>query len=99
MGAEIYLIGIGYIVAAFTIAFYARNKKIGFVRTFLFSIILTPIVGGILSASSAKNIIYHVKQYKCPECGYSFTERHPKCPFCAKDGKIIRLEERIREMT
>ncbi len=96
---ELYIIITVYIIAAFYFSRQAMYYEISGFKVFLLSILLTPLVGAIVLYNSRRKILYKVKQYKCPTCNFSFTEFHEQCPHCAKEGKKVRLQEKLRDMT
>lgn len=80
-----------YLALALGVAFLGENRKIGFMQSLGLSIFLTPIIGIALVFHSDKKITYFEYQYRCPQCGYYFTEELELCPYCSKSGKEIRL--------
>lgn len=84
-----------YLILALVLAFWGRERNVGFVSALLFSVLLTPIAGLIVVINSPKLILYHIVQHHCPQCGYSFDEAHESCPICQKDGKFVLLNPTI----
>ena len=81
------------------IAMAAKDRHIGMFKAFIISIFLTPLIGYFFYANSKTRNYYYDYRYKCPICNYQFTENHPKCPFCAKEGKESFLKRIVAEMT
>ncbi len=96
---EIYLIVIAYLILTVWLVIEGGKRKIGYVRSFIFSFFLTPLVGFAFVYNSDKKILYKVTYYKCSRCEFEFTEYHEKCPICAKEGFEIELKEVTKEMT
>ncbi|MCF8234989.1 MAG: hypothetical protein K9G67_08200 [Bacteroidales bacterium] len=96
---EIYLLIAAYIGLTIWLTVEGQKRNIGATRSFLFNLLLTPIIGFILVFNSGRRISYLVKQYKCPRCSYEFTEEQEYCPLCIKDDKKVKLEEVQKEMT
>jgi hypothetical protein len=86
---------IAYFLFALGIAFWGKERTIGFFNSLVISLLLTPIAGFFVVLNSQKLILYHIVQHNCPECGYSFSEPHDYCPMCAKEGKYIILKPNI----
>ena len=83
-----------YLASAIYIGFKGQNRKIGWLRTLIVSIFLTPIVGYIAYLKSSKDECT-LKVYKCKRCEFIYTEKHSVCPLCAKDGLNIFVNEKI----
>jgi len=86
----VYLIII-YLLLAMVVAYLGENRNVGSTKAFVFSLLLTPIIGIVVVANSSKKITYSEFQYHCPRCGYNFTEELEFCPYCSKNGKEIKL--------
>jgi len=84
-----------YLLFVLVIAYFGKDRTIGFFNTLLISLLLTPIAGLIVVVNSQKLILYHIVQHNCPECGYSYSEPHEFCPMCQKDGKYVVLKPNI----
>lgn len=96
---EIYLIIIAYLGLTIWFAIEGNKRKIGATKSFIISLLLTPIIGFIVVFNSKKIMSYFVYQYKCSRCNYEFTEQQEYCPLCAKEGERIRLKKVTKEMT
>lgn len=84
-----------YLFFVLVIAFFGKDRTIGFFNALLISLLLTPVAGLIVVVNSQKLILYHIVQHNCPECGYSYSEPHDCCPMCQKDGKYVVLKPNI----
>lgn len=80
-----------YILLALGVALLGQSRKVGFIQSFVLSVLLTPIVGLMVVAHSDKKITYFEYQYHCPRCGYNFTDEQKECPYCLKAGHHILL--------
>ncbi len=96
---EIYLAIVVYSGLVIWLTLEGSRRKIGWLRTLLISLLLTPIVGFVFVFNSGKRISYFEVHYKCNRCGYEFTEHSDHCPLCKKDGHEIKLEEVQKIMT
>ncbi len=96
---EIYLIIIAYLGLTIWFTIEGNNRKVGAVKSFLVSFLLTPAIGFIVVFNSKRKMSYLVHQYKCPRCNYEFTEPLENCPLCAKEDKQIQLDKVTKEMT
>lgn len=89
------LIIVAYFIVCLAVAFLGKDRTIGFVSSFIISLLLTPIAGLLVVVNSSRLILYHIVQHDCPECGYSFDSKHDFCPLCLKEGKYIVLNPNI----
>jgi hypothetical protein len=87
----LYLLLLIYFILSTGVAYLGADRSIGFGKAFLFSILLTPIMGLTIVAHSSKKITYFEIQFHCPRCGYNFTEKHEFCPYCHEKGLAIPL--------
>jgi len=88
-----------YLLIAVAVAVAAKNRQVGMFKVLAISIFFTPLVGYFIYANSKTKNHYYDYRFKCPICGYQFTENHTKCPFCAKEGKEVVLKRIVIEMT
>lgn len=96
---EIYLAIAIYVGLLVWLTLEGSRRKIGWLRAFLISLLLTPITGFIVIFNSGKEISYFETHYKCRRCAYEFTEYSHHCPLCEKDGHKVELEEVQKVMT
>ncbi|MCF8229197.1 MAG: hypothetical protein K9G58_06545 [Bacteroidales bacterium] len=96
---EIYLAIAVYLGLDIWFAIEGSKRKIGALRAFLISFLLTPIVGFIFVFNSEKKFAFFEVHYQCSRCGYEFTEKTLYCPLCEKDGHKVELEEVKKVMT
>lgn len=87
----IFLIAFSYLFLIAVVTFAASNRKIGKSRVFLISVLLTPIAGFIAFRYSDPAELLRYTRYRCPSCGVDFTEPMIDCPYCRRDGEIIKL--------
>jgi predicted RNA-binding Zn-ribbon protein involved in translation (DUF1610 family) len=84
-----------YILLSVSVGIIARDRRIGFIQAFVFSLFLTPIAGLAVVMKSDKLILYHMVQYGCPECGYHSEKAEDYCPHCREQGKYVILKPNI----
>lgn len=79
-----------YLLLCVLVANYAKNRTYGFLQTLIFSLILTPIVGLIVTLLSKEVIVKQT--YKCKHCGFVSVQNADFCPACEKDDKGLTKE-------
>lgn len=96
---DLILLIIVYAVAAISIPVMAFRKGLSWLRALLLSVFLTPFAGAIYLANSTQLPMWYEKRYRCPRCGFSFTEPSEECPYCAAEGHHVKLKETYAKMT
>ncbi|MAE08039.1 MAG: hypothetical protein CL661_04690 [Bacteroidetes bacterium] len=80
------VIFLSYLTLSIIIASKTTNSQLSFIKLFLISFFLTPIVGTALLINSKMKSFNNLYHYKCPRCNYYFTEEQDSCHQCVKDG-------------
>lgn len=80
------LIFIFYLLLSIVIASHTTNSQLSFIKLFLISFFLTPIIGSALLINSKMKSLQNEYHYSCPRCNYYFTEEQDSCNQCLKDG-------------
>lgn len=88
-----------YFILSIITANNTRSTRLSFMKLFMISFFLTPIVGSVFLYFSKKNSDSNEYHYKCPGCGYYFTEVHNNCPQCISDGYEYRLHKHKRMLS
>lgn len=90
-----------YLFCALAYATYSSVKKnknwfVFFIMTLIFTPIFTSF---LLFRKKKQKITYVVSRYKCPRCEFKFDSQMDHCPYCEKDGYIVKLVEVSQIMT
>lgn len=96
---ELYIGIVLYVVSTIWLAIEGRKRNIGWLRSLLISLLLTPLIGFPVVYNSMKKISYFEIHHKCSRCGFEFTEYNEYCPLCKKEGHQIKLKQIKKEMT
>lgn len=96
---ELYLGIIVYVSLTIWLTSEGKKRNIGWVRSFIISALLTPLIGFIVVYNSSKKIAYHETHFKCKRCGFEFTEYIEHCPHCEKEGHKVKLKNVTKVMT
>jgi hypothetical protein len=79
-----------YVGSIILLTLWGKNKIIGASGAFLWSLLLTPLVGFFIVAFSKE------RKWKCDFCGYSQHENFEICPKCKRDSFGKSDEDRLR---
>ncbi len=88
-----------YFIAGIVVSILSYRKGLFWLWALLLSILLTPVAGILYYQSKRPVKIFEENRYKCPRCKFYFTEQHPECPYCKKDGEEIKLRRVKVDMT
>jgi len=80
-----------YLFVSATVARFGSMREIGGKKTLLISLFLTPISGLLYVLGAQPKETLKITHYRCPECGFEYTDGHHYCPSCKKEGKKNRL--------
>lgn len=84
--------GIIYIILCVFVAIEGKSRKVGFFRTFLSSLLLTPIFGYYMVNKYKPKIIASTKKYICARCKRTFSNKYKYCPICVSKGNYIKIK-------
>ncbi len=88
-----------YIGLSIWLTLKGSKRRIGWFKSLLASVFLTPLIGYLIVNNSHKNISYYETHYHCSRCGFDFTEKYDYCPLCEQDSHLIKLKKVKKEMT
>jgi hypothetical protein len=75
-----------YLLWVLILTALASKRRMGCIRAFFVSLILTPIVGTWLLILSRPVEVLKFVRFRCIRCGVDFTENLHDCPYCKKEG-------------
>jgi len=84
---------VAYVFIALVIAGIGAQRTCGYFRTFLFSILLTPVTGLVYVLSSSHRSVLKTVHYRCSHCGLEYTTEDRYCHICAKEGHKYKLRK------
>jgi hypothetical protein len=84
-----------YLFLVFVLTMNGSKRKVGRLRIFLVSLLLTPLTGLLVYRLSDPVYVLQLTRYHCPRCGIDFTESISDCPYCRRDGKYSRLHPMV----
>lgn len=96
---DLILLIVVYLLSSIIISIIAKKKQVSWIKAFLLSILLTPFAGAIYLNNTSHIHSWYEPRYKCPRCGFSFTEPMEDCPQCATEGQHIPLKKTYARMT
>jgi hypothetical protein len=88
-----FIAGIIYLFLVITVAKIGSGRACGGLKSFLVSLLFTPIVGLIYVLNHLKKDMLKITHYRCPACRLEYTSKYRYCPACEKDGKSNPLEK------
>jgi hypothetical protein len=84
-----------YTLLVFILTMNGSKRKVGRLRIFFVSLILTPLTGLLVYRLSEPIYVLRITRYHCPRCGIDFTESISDCPYCKSDGTSSRLHPMV----
>lgn len=87
----IFLIATTYILCCFFLAIEGNNRKIGALKSLIFSFVLTPIFGYYIINKSQHISKELSKKYICKRCKHTFNDLSRYCPVCIRNGRYVKL--------
>lgn len=84
-----------YLILCFLVASTGANKPIGYWGVFLWSLLLSPLIGLIIGLVSKDFPPAPPKlvENKCKHCDYTSTKDDYYCPRCLRDSEGYTVEE------
>jgi len=78
---------ITYLLLALAVAFFSFGKRISYLGVFFISLLLTPVIGLIISMKTKNNILTHhyTSTHLCQGCDTESTENEKICPTCGNE--------------
>lgn len=82
-----------YLIASIFVSFEGVKHQIGGSYAFLFSLLLTPLIGILLVHFSPRvaNISHYVKRSDCKDCSYKNNSNDEVCEICEKHAYWVEV--------